>query len=249
LALDSHLSAYKKLNELLMIIAPKGDISVAPCEFLDLDEETEVQESVAGDIDDAIEQHVSSKKEPDKQIDKTLFNNFWLNEIKAQEDSAKQLMSINALLLGVYVTVVINNLDKPFNYVSAHINEFNNSSISFFYRFNSTANLTAPHPPIMGNGEFLRIALIEVLFLLPIPAYFWTKSIINSMKALEPMANSEQLLDDNISSNFLLYVANKKFLHFKKASKFTSMGLLSVIMGFFMLVMVLLLYIFQNTHL
>jgi tetratricopeptide (TPR) repeat protein len=43
-------------------------------------------------------------------IDKTLFDNYILNEIKSLEDSGKQLISVNSVLIGVYIAFIMNNL-------------------------------------------------------------------------------------------------------------------------------------------
>jgi hypothetical protein len=45
-------------------------------------------------------------------VDRTLSNNFRLNEIEAQDDVCEQLISVSTLLLGAYVTIIMNNLDK-----------------------------------------------------------------------------------------------------------------------------------------
>jgi len=38
--------------------------------------------------------------------------NYWLNEIKSQEDTARQIVSISALLLGLSITMLSSNIDK-----------------------------------------------------------------------------------------------------------------------------------------
>ena len=51
----------------------------------------------------------------DKLIKYKLFNDFILNEIKTKEDALKQLMSIDALLIGAYSAVwfgLISKVDK-----------------------------------------------------------------------------------------------------------------------------------------
>ena len=43
-------------------------------------------------------------------IDKTLFINYLLNEIRSLEDSAKQLVSVNSVLIGIYIAFMANSL-------------------------------------------------------------------------------------------------------------------------------------------
>lgn len=65
-------------------------------------------------------EHVLLNDEPKKQPQKsdqivsnpTLFNNFWLNEIKSIDDSSRILMSFNILLLSAYFTIIAANFEK-----------------------------------------------------------------------------------------------------------------------------------------
>jgi tetratricopeptide (TPR) repeat protein len=44
------------------------------------------------------------------KFDGTLFYNYILNEIRSQEDAAKQLISVNSVLIGVYIAFMANSL-------------------------------------------------------------------------------------------------------------------------------------------
>ena len=44
-----------------------------------------------------------------EKFNESLFYNYSLTEIKSLEDSAKQVMSVNAIITGVYIALIINN--------------------------------------------------------------------------------------------------------------------------------------------
>jgi len=43
------------------------------------------------------------------EIDRTLFNNYILSEIKSQEDTARQLIMVCAVLIGLYIALITNS--------------------------------------------------------------------------------------------------------------------------------------------
>jgi tetratricopeptide (TPR) repeat protein len=75
------------------------------------------------------------------ESDKILFNNYLINEIGSIEESGRQLISIYAILIGAYVTILINDVSittlKSIKYVSEfYSNEiFSTGYIIFFIIF------------------------------------------------------------------------------------------------------------------
>lgn len=77
------------------------------CKFFDRDEDEKV-------LDSATIQSVGTNSESSSvQVDDSaLLNNYWLNEIKSQEDTARQIMTICIFLLGASITLITGNTDK-----------------------------------------------------------------------------------------------------------------------------------------
>ncbi len=69
--------------------------------------------------------------EPDTKDDRTLFNNFWLNEIKSKDDSIRTLMSVSAVLVGVYTTIVLANIDKLISILK--VDSYNNLGLAIIF--------------------------------------------------------------------------------------------------------------------
>jgi calcineurin-like phosphoesterase family protein len=51
-----------------------------------------------------------------------ILDNYWLNEIKSQEDTARQIIAICTLLLGASITLITGNRDRIIDMVKDNIN-------------------------------------------------------------------------------------------------------------------------------
>lgn len=82
---------------------------MVPCMFVDLDSDEELLESTR-------EQSVAINDNPQnlQRNDTILLGNYWLNEIKSQEDTARQITTICILLLVASFTIITNNGDRIF---------------------------------------------------------------------------------------------------------------------------------------
>lgn len=96
---------------------------------------------------------------PPKKFSESLFYNYSLNEVKSVEDSAKQLISVNAIVISIYIALIINNQN-----------------------FEAIRIVTNAHP--FGDSS----ALVVWIFLLA-PIGFWFGSMISCIHVLEPKIN------------------------------------------------------------
>ena len=79
--------------------------------YFDPNEENEVQECTAENPDSVIEQlAVAIQRLADTRVDRTLYGNFWLNEIKSLDDTIRIITNINILLIAGYSTIVVTNI-------------------------------------------------------------------------------------------------------------------------------------------
>ena len=80
-------------------------------QYLDLDEENNVQEHTAKDQDNAIEQlAIAIQHLADTKVDRTIFDDFWLSEIKSLDDSIRVLTNVDILIIGAFSTTRFNQL-------------------------------------------------------------------------------------------------------------------------------------------
>ena len=81
-----------------------------PMPYVDLDEENEVQECTPEKQNSEIEQLAFAiQRLADTNVDRTLFGNFWLNELKSLDDTIRLITNINILLIAGYSTIVATN--------------------------------------------------------------------------------------------------------------------------------------------
>ncbi len=80
---------------------------MSPYEFVDLNNDEEIQDSTR-------EQSIIANDKPNnsQKNDTTSLDNYWLNEIKSQEDTARQITTVCILLLVASFTFVTNNVDR-----------------------------------------------------------------------------------------------------------------------------------------
>jgi hypothetical protein len=80
---------------------------MAPCKFVDLNNDEEIQ--------DRTREHsivANDKPQNSQKNDNTSLDNYWLNEIKSQEDTARQITTACILLIVASFTIVTNNADR-----------------------------------------------------------------------------------------------------------------------------------------
>lgn len=99
---------------------------MTPRKFVDGDENEEVLDSVP-------ERSTATDKELVKNLGKdnpSLVDNYWLNEIKSQEDTARQIMAICIVLLGASFTLLMSNSSQIF----LSLANSSETLIYFFYK-------------------------------------------------------------------------------------------------------------------
>lgn len=85
-------------------------------------ENAEVQVQITTPLDVALTDESSPTTNSD--MDCLTRNNYWLNEIKSQEDTARQIMTLCMLAIGISITLVtgnINNVNNLLNYTNDYI--------------------------------------------------------------------------------------------------------------------------------
>lgn len=152
--------------------------------YFDPDEEDEVQECTTEMPDSAIKQlAVAIQRLADTNIDRTLFGNFWLNEIKSLDDTIRLITNINILLLAAYSTIIVTNFET----ISVDILASSNS---------------------LHHAENLNLVIICS----PIISWIFSISISSNNHNLPPQ-NAEPLLDiKKISPYFIDIYEWKKYI-------------------------------------
>lgn len=149
-----------------------------------------------------------------------LINEYWLNEIKSQDDAIRHLINAVVIILGVYFTVILNNLEKIFIFPSV------------IYDFKYTINGTT-HYTYNNINEFSMISTIYTLSILLIPPYNWIYCLRVAMTALCPFdkdIKSITLEENNEqSTQFLIDKTMKKHKIYKKAYRFFFRGIILLV--------------------
>jgi hypothetical protein len=190
---------------------------LAPCQFLDLDEENGAQENRSVHKDSLRERQSIIKNMADKKENGALFNNYLLNEIKAQDDAIKQVMSISALLIGAYATMIINSIGK------IPTGLLNNTTCILL------AN-TTQEKSCLNMQNFYFIALF-------LPFIFWICAITISVMVLSPTANkwffyessrkiNYKLDEENFLINFLIETTQLNYRKYQISSFLMVAGLM-----------------------
>jgi hypothetical protein len=186
---------------------------------LDLDEENGAQENKSLYRDSLRERSSVFYNEADKKENDALFNSYLLNEIKAQDDAIKQVMSISGLLIGAYATVMVNSIEKI---PSSLLN-----NVIWIRSANITQDTTLP-----GVHTFIPFFLV--------PLFFWIYALAISVMSLSPSAKKWprfessgnincQLGGKNFISAFLIETAQRKFRTYQISSLMMVMGLMTAI--------------------
>ncbi len=108
------------------------------------------------------------------ECSKAALEEYWLNEIESQEDTARQIMSISILLLGVSITLITNNIDN----------------IDFLL------NQTYSQIKASTSNDLLNSLIFYIMVALTVAFFFiyiviWIMAIIRSRESLkiEPISN------------------------------------------------------------
>lgn len=137
-----------------------------------------------------------------------LFNNYIISAAKSQEDAAKQLLSIDVVLMGIYLTFISN-----------------------IQTLLIIKNSILKHVILNSFDYYISITLTYLLsiVLIGIPLVCWMISMIFCYKALEPKLDYfENLLKTNKSSKPLKNLAESKHEMVKKCYVFTVFGLVII---------------------
>jgi len=145
-----------------------------------------------------------------KPADQYLVNEFWLNEIKTKDDALTQLISVDALLVGVYATVLLSNIDK-----------FNTMSDETLFKSTLGANTSAITAILSGTALF-------------VPVVLWLLSMSISMDALAPTGclNASRGLEYTAKNKFAEY--KKAYLFTLIGIGIVLLSLYGVIMNIFL---------------
>jgi hypothetical protein len=191
---------------------------LAPCKYLDLDKENGAQASIADDKDSAKEQLPSNNNEVYKTANNALFDSFLLNEIKAQDDAIRQVMSISGLLIGAYATVIVNGIGKiPASLLNNEI-------------WIRLANITRGATGSESQNFYYWVFLI--------PLVFWIYALMISVMNLSPSTKKwpHSRLPGNINRQqdegvvaFLMETAQSKYRTYKLSSLMIVLGLMAAI--------------------
>lgn len=192
---------------------------MAPCQFLDLDEENGAQENRSVHKDSLRERQSIIKNMADKKENGALFNNYLLNEIKAQDDAIKQVMSISGLLIGAYATVMVNSIGKiPLGLL------------------NNTIGIRLTN--IVQDTTGFIVQYFYLIFFAPL--LLWMYAFMISVMNLSPSTKkwpfcessgntNYKLEEENFISAFLIETAQRKFRIYKISSFTMVAGLLFAI--------------------
>ena len=190
---------------------------MVPCEYLDLDEENGGQESTTEGKYSLKEKLISNNNEANKTVGDVLFNSFLLNEIKAQDDAFRQVMSISALLIGAYATVIVNSFGK-----------LSTNSL------NDTIWICLVDIKQGTTGSELQI--FYPIFLIPI--LIWTSTLWISVMNLSPstkmwpysgLPDSNRKQDEALVVSFLMNTAQIKYRTYRLSSLMMVLGLMAAI--------------------
>lgn len=124
--------------------------------------------------------------------DYTLFNEFMLNEIKAKEDTMKQLISVSVLLIGAYTTIILSLA----------------SSISSLLPGPSRINNYPDSLPEWIGAAIVCVGLVAIFIF---PPLIWYEGIRNMIKGFKPIKSINGLLDHKNSGRLLIEINDGKY--------------------------------------
>jgi tetratricopeptide (TPR) repeat protein len=120
-------------------------------------------------------------------VDKNLFFHYLINEITSQEDTAKQLISVNSVLVGIYIALILNS-----------------QSIEAIRKIFTIKYLIGGY-----NASWIHSSVLFFIIITPILCWFY--SLINCYRVIDPKIPVSDLLSySNDSTNYLNSVINFK---------------------------------------
>lgn len=148
---------------------------------------------------------VQQKKEANEAIHATdqgcssaAIEKYWLNESESQQDTARQIMSISILLLGVSITLITNNIDN-IDFLLGQMHAQINSGM---------------RNELLSNAIFYIMCALTVIFFF-IYVVIWIMAIIKSRESLRI-----ELIEDKT----LAEIAKIKQEHCESATKIIILG-------------------------
>lgn len=181
---------------------------------VDLNEVNEAQRGMLEKRDSAVEQLAVALQElADKNTDRTLAGNFWLNQIQSKDDSLRHMLSIDALMVGAFAAILFNNLFNNIDFWSSMLSE------------------AVWQIGLSSHGIFELGLMILILIQAIGPILCWCFSIIMIMNGLgsKPITIDEVLLN---ADDFLKFLETE---YKNKCSVLRSAGFL-FILGIFLII-------------
>ena len=164
--------------------------------------------------DDPWVNEVNDPITPNSDVDKTLIDNYILNRIKSQEDVARQLMLINATLLGIFIAFSKDNISVTV--IKENIRYLMSLSLS---------------PSLINLENSYTFAFLTTIIVL-VPIFCWMISLFLANNILISGNDSEEQLTANRASERLKQLSQKKDKSMKQSYRFMFSGLFLVVLFF-----------------
>lgn len=158
---------------------------------------------------------ITEDKEQKEMDDEILYKDYWLAEIKSQEDSARQIISISIILLGLSITLF-----------SSYCSQLRLQIISLLIDYNKASEIAQP---IINKGGIIYIIPLMYaaqFFLLFSSAFIWIMAIDTARRAIK-LESADALKFKEIAS-----IKNKHISHTIKILIWGTMGLALLIFAF-----------------
>lgn len=165
----------------------------------------------------------------ENSIDQRLHNEFWLNEIKVKNEALKQLLSINALLMAGYATILFN-----INYKAK--NPSGETPVEFII------NIAKSNNPLIffsiDTQFFFKIILVlaytlvigALLLFLTGPIVLWLLSMDKAMASFTNLYDDTEgkLAEPSFSWKYLRDIAKEKNSVYSRCYEYTIAGVIIV---------------------
>lgn len=151
---------------------------------------------------------------------KATLDNYWLNEIKSQEDTARQIITICTLLLGASITLITGNTDRIVGMINDNTNFTRHVHADIIYNNFRDQDLYAYADNIINDiMKMMSIVMWSGLIIISF-LFIWILALYAARKALkiEPITNKDHLS----------HIANIKHEHCMEATATIIIGTLLV---------------------
>ena len=170
-----------------------------------------------------------------KAIDEQLYNKFLLDEIKVKNDALKQLLSINALLMAGYATILFNIDNK----ITVSDGKTYFSLIKYVVSFNPNTKAFNTNTNVIRIVTFIfkslwlisdTLAVILLLLVLVGPIILWILSMNYAMKSFTENYHNESIKseDSDVSRAHFKNMSDKKNSIYVNCYLLTMSGILLV---------------------